>query len=128
MGVAPAAARSILQIAIRERIWDLFIPRQSFKVAVMIGTHIVPQATLEIPQFALRPPVVLALSGKECKLFFDSLPGRLAGSPLIWKDTLSANLKWPDLLNEIRPGILVTGWSTPRIPLPWALSPDSPLR
>lgn len=94
----------------------------------MIGTQIIPRSTVGIPKIALPPTVVLALSSKERKLFFDSVPDRLAGSPLIWRETASGNLRWPDLLKELRPAVLVTGWSTPRIPKEWALSPDSPLR
>lgn len=36
--------------------------------------------------------------------------------------------RWADLLERRRPAILVSGWSTPRLPESWLARPDCPLR
>lgn len=46
-----------------------------------------------------------------------------------WVDTETLdNNRWRDMLEHYQPTVLVTAWSSPRIPESWALEPGCPLR
>lgn len=79
--------------------------------------------------FSANPPrVVAALTTRERRLFFgETAPTALADWRLLDDDALVAD-GWAARLEQLRPEILVTGWSTPPLPSAWLERADCPLR
>lgn len=74
--------------------------------------------------------VVAALSPRDRQLFFgDDLTARAALPGLQLVDPTGLTIAaWEDRLRRLRPTCLITGWSTPPLPVTWLTSPDCPLR
>lgn len=76
------------------------------------------------------PRIVAVLTGRERKLFLERALGQ-AGfrDSIVYADEPDlAGDRWLQQLEAWRPEILLTAWSTPRLPESWLLSPGCPLR
>lgn len=73
-----------------------------------------------------RPVVAIVLQPNERELFLPPLEESRFPAEIRYVDTTTTD--WERFLREARPSVLVTGWSTPPIPLEWGLAADCPLR
>ena len=77
---------------------------------------------------ARRPRLVVAIAARDRVRFIDQTVAR-DWTSAYW--CTSSNLRgsgWPAMLRRENPEILVTGWSTPGLPLDWLSSPECRLR
>jgi len=73
--------------------------------------------------------VFFALNARERDLFFTQ-PYKERDIEARWasEDELSSPQRWAEALEAWRPEILVSGWSTPPLPMNWLGQPDCPVR
>lgn len=75
--------------------------------------------------------VLLAIEPRELDLFFGAAP-LLPGTTTSFENTLGWKERpaeaWQEKLERLRPEILISCWSTPRLPDEWLAQPDCPLR
>jgi len=79
-----------------------------------------------VPPAATR--IVAALTDRERNLFFPRDNGIEAAGWQFLADEDLARSNWAELVEQLRPTVLVTGWSTPALPEAWLRREDCPLR
>ncbi|HEU5077998.1 MAG TPA: hydroxyacid dehydrogenase [Opitutaceae bacterium] len=75
-----------------------------------------------------EPRIVVALTARERKLFFADRASAFSQSWRVLEDAQLRPETWSELLRELQPEILLTGWSTPPLPEAWIAQADCRLR